>query len=126
MALNLLVIAMIINLIALMPFIVNNGWAYIQEIWRFMIIFSIINSVLEKIIRRGMLLSRFSEHFGNRWAVMITSIGFAFVYPFNNGYIEGVNNTTKVIKRISYGIKSFQRLRKKILFRQAIRSSAIK
>lgn len=48
----------------------------------------------------------------------------AFVYTYNNGYIEGVNNTTKVIKRMSYGIKSFQRLRKKILFRQAIRSLA--
>lgn len=45
----------------------------------------------------------------------------AFVYPYNNGYIEGVNNTTKVIKRMSYGIRSFERLRKKILFRQAIR-----
>ncbi|MBD1379811.1 CPBP family intramembrane glutamic endopeptidase [Metabacillus arenae] len=69
-------IAMMINLIAFMPFIVNNGWAYIQEIWWFMLIFSIINSVLEEIIWRGMLLSRFSEHFGNRWAIMITSIGF--------------------------------------------------
>src|SRR5690625_3295522 len=46
----------------------------------------------------------------------------AFVYSYNNGYIEGVNNTTKVIKRMSYGIKSFERLRKKILCRQAIRS----
>jgi len=38
-----------------------------------------------------------------------------FVYPFNNGYIEGVNHTTKVLKRQSYGIKSFLRLRKKNL-----------
>nr|WP_238458134.1 transposase [Alkalihalobacterium alkalinitrilicum] len=35
------------------------------------------------------------------------------MYPYNNGYIEGVNNTTKVIKRMSYGIKSFERLRTK-------------
>lgn len=34
-----------------------------------------------------------------------TEILNAFVYPYNNGYIEGVNNTTKVIKRMSYGIK---------------------
>lgn len=46
----------------------------------------------------------------------------SFMYPYNNGYIEGVNNTTKVIKRMSYGIKSFERLRKKILWRQAVRS----
>src|SRR5699024_3607644 len=53
-----------------------------------------------------------------------TEILNAFVFPYNNGYIEGVNNTTKVIKRMSYGIKSFDRLRKKILFRLAIRSAA--
>lgn len=46
----------------------------------------------------------------------------AFMYPYNNGYIEGVNNTTKVIKRNSYGIKNFQRLRKKILWRQMVRN----
>ncbi|WP_312889046.1 ISL3 family transposase [Desertibacillus haloalkaliphilus] len=48
----------------------------------------------------------------------------SFMYPYNNGYIEGVNNTTKVIKRMSYGIKSFQRLRKKILWRQMVRTNA--
>jgi transposase len=46
----------------------------------------------------------------------------AFVFPYSNGFIEGINNTTKVLKRQSYGIKSFDRLRKKILFRQAIKA----
>jgi len=54
----------------------------------------------------------------NRWKQEILQ---SFMYPFNNGYIEGVNNTTKIIKRMSYGIKSFERLRKKILLRQAIK-----
>ncbi|WP_163538821.1 CPBP family intramembrane glutamic endopeptidase [Gracilibacillus sp. YIM 98692] len=71
-----LAMAMFINFIAFMPFIVNNTWAYILEIWWFLLIFSILNSVLEEIIWRGILLSRFSECFGNRWAVLITSIGF--------------------------------------------------
>lgn len=53
-----------------------------------------------------------------RWKTEILN---SFVYPYSNGYIEGVNNTTKVIKRMSYGIKSFARLRKKILWRQVIR-----
>lgn len=54
-----------------------------------------------------------------RWKTEILN---SFVYPsYSNGYIEGVNNTTKVIKRTSYGIKSFIRLRKKILWRQIIR-----
>ena len=56
-----------------------------------------------------------------RWK---TEILHSFMYPYNNGYIEGVNNTTKVIKRVSYGIKSFKRLRKKILWRQVVRTPA--
>jgi len=48
------------------------------------------------------------------------------MYPYNNGYIEGVNNTTKVTKRMSFGIKSFERLRKKILWRQIIRDVTTK
>nr|WP_238343551.1 CPBP family intramembrane glutamic endopeptidase [Gracilibacillus saliphilus] len=56
-----------------MPFI---SWTYIQEIWCFALIFLILNSVLEETIWRGVLLSRFSECFGNRWAVLITSVGF--------------------------------------------------
>ncbi|MBM7569912.1 transposase [Aquibacillus albus] len=31
-----------------------------------------------------------------------------------NGYIEGINNTIKVLKRDSFGIKNFQRLKHKI------------
>nr|WP_281176861.1 transposase [Amphibacillus sediminis] len=30
--------------------------------------------------------------------------------------MEGVNNTIKMTKRISYGIKDFERLKKKILW----------
>ncbi|WP_226038594.1 ISL3 family transposase [Aquibacillus saliphilus] len=45
----------------------------------------------------------------------------SFMYRFNNGYIEGVNNTIKVSKRMSYGIKDFERLKKKILWRQEVR-----
>ncbi|MCE7793807.1 ISL3 family transposase [Salipaludibacillus sp. CUR1] len=56
-----------------------------------------------------------------RWK---TEILHSFMYPYNNGFIEGVNNTTKVIKRMSYGIKSFSRLRKKILWRQVVRTHA--
>ena len=57
-----------------------------------------------------------------RWKVEILN---SFVYPYSNGYIEGVNNTTKVVKRTSYGIKSFTRLRKKILWRQLIREVSV-
>lgn len=53
----------------------------------------------------------------NRWKQEILQ---SFMYPFNNGYIEGVNNTIKVLKRMSYGIKSFERLKKKILWQQKV------
>ena len=36
--------------------------------------------------------------------------------PWTNGYIEGCNNKTKVLKRVSYGIPNFEHLRKRILF----------
>ncbi|WP_343783992.1 transposase, partial [Alkalibacillus silvisoli] len=32
-----------------------------------------------------------------------------------NGYIEGINNQTKVIKRQAFGFRRFDRLRRKVL-----------
>jgi transposase len=39
----------------------------------------------------------------------------SFIYPYTNGYLEEINNKIKVIKRMSYGIRNFQRLRNKVL-----------
>ncbi|MBZ4668471.1 MAG: family transposase [Defluviitaleaceae bacterium] len=39
----------------------------------------------------------------------------AFKYSFTNGPTEGYNNKIKVLKRISYGIKNFNRFRNRIL-----------
>lgn len=39
----------------------------------------------------------------------------AFKTGLTNGYTEGCNNRIKVIKRNAYGIRSFQRLRKRVL-----------
>ena len=36
--------------------------------------------------------------------------------PWTNGYIEGCNNKTKVLKRVSYGMRNFKNFRKRILF----------
>lgn len=35
--------------------------------------------------------------------------------PYSNGYTEGCNNKTKVLKRVSFGIRNFNRLRTRIL-----------
>jgi len=39
----------------------------------------------------------------------------SFAFDLNNGYIEGINNQTKVIKRNAFGFKRFDRFRKKVL-----------
>ena len=36
--------------------------------------------------------------------------------PWSNGYIEGCNNKTKVLKRVCFGMRSFNNFRKRILF----------
>lgn len=36
--------------------------------------------------------------------------------PWTNGFIEGCNNKTKVLKRVSYGMRNFSNFRKRILF----------
>lgn len=43
------------------------------------------------------------------------------MYPYNNGYIEGINNTIKILKRLSCGIKKFERMRKKIVGQQEVK-----
>ncbi|MBK3496120.1 transposase, partial [Viridibacillus sp. YIM B01967] len=39
----------------------------------------------------------------------------SFIYPYSNGFLEGINNRTKVLKRNAFGFKSFERFRAKIL-----------
>ena len=38
---------------------------------------------------------------------------------YSNGYVEGCNNRTKVLKRTCYGIKNFKRMRNRILYLSA-------
>jgi transposase len=44
-----------------------------------------------------------------------TEILNSFVYNYSNGFLEGINNSTKVLKRNAYGFRSFERFRAKIL-----------
>ncbi|MGE6259445.1 ISL3 family transposase [Heyndrickxia sporothermodurans] len=46
------------------------------------------------------------------WQIEILN---SFSYNFSNGFLEGINNLTKVIKRNAFGFRSFQRFRAKIL-----------
>ena len=47
-----------------------------------------------------------------RWQTEILN---SFVYGYTNGFVEGLNNKTKVIKRAAYGFRSFDHFRAKIL-----------
>ncbi|WP_199880607.1 ISL3 family transposase [Bacillus massiliglaciei] len=44
-----------------------------------------------------------------------TEILNSFVYGYSNGFLEGINNSTKVLKRNAYGFRNFSRFRAKIL-----------
>ena len=48
----------------------------------------------------------------NWFAEIVNSISV----PWSNGYIEGCNNKTKVLKRVCFGMRNFSNFRKRILF----------
>jgi transposase len=47
------------------------------------------------------------------WQVEILN---SFAYNYSNGFLEAINNLTKVIKRNAFGFRSLKRFRAKILF----------
>lgn len=63
-------------------------------------------SGIKECIKLGKTLSNWEEEINNIQK-----------YNINNGFVEGKNNKIKVIKRISYGIKKFDNLKKLIQFR---------
>lgn len=46
------------------------------------------------------------------WQIEILN---SFAFGLSNGFVEGLNNLTKVIKRNAFGFRSFRRLRAKVL-----------
>lgn len=48
-----------------------------------------------------------------QWSDAITNI---VEHKISNGFIEGSNNKIKVLKRVSYGVKNFERFRNRILY----------
>lgn len=44
-----------------------------------------------------------------------TEISNSFAFLYSNGFLEGINNLTKVIKRNAFGFQNFERARAKIL-----------
>ena len=48
----------------------------------------------------------------HNWGKLILN---SFDVPFTNGFTEGCNNKTKVLKRVCYGVRNFSRFRNRIL-----------
>lgn len=69
-------IALAINIASFTPFLIQKESSFYQEIWVLALLFSVTNAVLEEFIWRGALLHTFSEQFGDKWAVVMTSLGF--------------------------------------------------
>ena len=42
------------------------------------------------------------------------------IYKYNNGFVEGLNNKIKVVKRIAFGFRSFYNFRNRILIMQKL------
>lgn len=60
-------------------------------------------------------LEEFNKHINtiNQW---FESVLLAITTGYSNGYVEGCNNRTKVLKRISYGFRNFEMFRKRLLY----------
>ncbi|PLR71033.1 hypothetical protein CYJ37_19795 [Bacillus sp. UMB0728] len=42
----------------------------------------------------------------------------SFRYDYSNGFLVGINNLTKVMRRNAFGFRSFKRFRAKILLKK--------
>jgi membrane protease YdiL (CAAX protease family) len=71
-----LIIAIIINSLVFIPFIMMQNASYLQEVLFLAILFSFINAILEEVLWRGYLLSQFKESVDDYYALIFTSIGF--------------------------------------------------
>lgn len=46
----------------------------------------------------------------------------SFVFDYSNGFLEGINNTTKVMKRTAYGYRKFEHMRAKVLLNHQLKN----
>ncbi|GAA0363006.1 CPBP family intramembrane glutamic endopeptidase [Bacillus horti] len=107
---HFLLVAMAINILVFMPFIIMQDVQYLQSVAIFAVLFAAINAFLEEFVWRGVLLSRFIEQVGVKWAVALTSIGFglqhyslgfswevALLFSIGGFFYAGITITSKSI-----------------------------
>lgn len=72
---------------------------------------------LEKIVntKYHKLLSTYTKTSIKTLRKHLPYIKNSFLYPFNNGRIEGINNKIKILNRIAYGYRNFKNYKNRIL-----------
>lgn len=71
-----LAVAVCINVLVFLPFLLPKDSNWYQEIWFFALSFALLNATFEELIWRGGLLTIFTEQFGVKPALWLTSLGF--------------------------------------------------
>ncbi|WP_025727023.1 transposase, partial [Heyndrickxia ginsengihumi] len=56
------------------------------------------------------------------WQIEILN---SFAFGYTNGFVEGLNNQTKVIKRNAFGFKRYDRLRLRVLLHHQFKVKGI-
>ena len=70
-----------------------------------------IDKIIEELIQLNIKQSIKLANTLINWKQEIINI---IKYKINNGYVEGYNNKIKVIKRVSFGLRNYERFRKLI------------
>ena len=72
---------------------------------------------LEKILENQShhLLSKYMKTSSKTLRKHLPYIKNSFIYPYNNGRIEGINNKIKVLNRVAYGYRSFTNFKNRII-----------
>jgi len=75
--------------------------------------FNALESILER--RSTTLISSYMKTSLKTLRKHLPYIENSFIYPYNNGRIEGINNKIKVLNRVAYGYKNFTNFKNRIL-----------
>src|SRR5699024_11220368 len=75
------------------------------------------NKTIKKILENQshQLLSKYMKTSSKTLRKHLPYIKNSFIYPYNNGRIEGINNKIKVLNRVAYGYRSFTNFKNRII-----------
>ncbi len=72
-----------------------------------------LESILER--RSTLLLSSYMKTSLKTLRQHLLYIENSFIYPYNNGRIEGINNKIRVLNRVAYGYRNFTNSKSRIM-----------